>query len=106
MNDNLGNYLYDLRKKSGKTIKVLKEELGISHQYLNDMENNKRVPSDKLLEVIAKIYNLDSKDKIKLFDLATESSKTKKVPVDIANYIIENCDAKIKIRKMMYEEDK
>ena len=36
MKSNLGEYLYDLRKKSGKTIKVLKEELKISPQYLND----------------------------------------------------------------------
>ena len=40
MKSNLGEYLYDLRKKSGKTIKVLKEELKISPQYLNDIENN------------------------------------------------------------------
>ena len=42
MKSNLGEYLYDLRKKSGKTIKVLKEELKISPQYLNDIENNKK----------------------------------------------------------------
>ena len=36
MKSNLGEYLYDLRKKSGKTIKVLKEELKISPQYLNE----------------------------------------------------------------------
>ena len=41
-----------------------------------------------------------------LFDLATENSKTKKIPVDIANYILENEDAKSKIRKMIYEEKK
>ena len=43
MKSNLGEYLYDLRKKSGKTIKVLKEELKISPQYLNDIKNNKTI---------------------------------------------------------------
>ena len=57
MKSNLGEYLYDLRKKSGKTIKVLKEELKISPQYLNDIENNKRIPSDKLLRNFAETYN-------------------------------------------------
>ena len=107
MKSNLGEYLYDLRKKSGKTIKVLKEELKISPQYLNDIENNKRIPSDKLLRSFAETYKLGVNEKTILFDLATENSKTKKkIPVDIANYILENEDAKSKIRKMIYEEKK
>ena len=106
MKSNLGEYLYDLRKKSGKTIKVLKEELKISPQYLNDIENNKRIPSDKLLRKFAETYKLGGDEKTILFDLATENSKTKKIPVDIANYILENEDAKSKIRKMIYEEKK
>ena len=106
MKSNLGEYLYDLRKKSGKTIKVLKEELKISPQYLNDIENNKRIPSDKLLRSFAETYKLGVDEKTILFDLATENSKTKKIPVDIANYILENEDAKSKIRKMIYVEKK
>ena len=105
MNGNLGEFLYNLRQESGKTIKELKVSLGISHQYINDLENNKRVPSNKLLEAIARTYNLNSERKIKLYDLATQSSKTKKVPVDIENYILENEEAKEKIRKMIYEEE-
>ena len=92
MKSNLGEYLYDLRKKSGKTIKVLKEELKISPQYLNDIENNKRIPSDKLLRNFAETYKLGVDEKTILFDLA--------------NYILENEDAKSKIRKMIYEEKK
>ena len=106
MKSNLGEYLYDLRKKAEKTIKVLKEELKISPQYLNDIENNKRIPSDKLLRNFAETYKLGVDEKTILFDLATENSQTKKIPVDIANYILENEDAKSKIRKMIYEEKK
>ena len=73
MKSNLGEYLYDLRKKSGKTIKVLKEELKISPQYLNDIENNKRIPSDKLLRNFAETYKLGVDEKTILFDLATEN---------------------------------
>ena len=69
MKSNLGEYLYDLRKKSGKTIKVLKEELKISPQYLNDIENNKRIPSDKLLRNFAETYKLGVDEKTILFDL-------------------------------------
>mgnify|MGYP003196458986 CR=1 FL=1 len=83
MKSNLGEYLYDL-----------KEELKISPQYLNDIENNKRIPSDKLLRNFAETYKLGVDEKTILFDLATENSKTKKIPVDIANYILENEDDK------------
>ena len=72
MNENLGEFLYNLRQESGKTIKELKESLGISHQYINDLENNKRVPSNKLLEAIAQTYNLNSERKIKLYDITYE----------------------------------
>lgn len=104
MNDSLGKFLYDLRKKTNITIKDLMSKLGISHQYINDLENGKRTPSDSLLEKIADVYNLKHQERIKLFDLATESSKTKKIPVDIANYIKDNKKAKEAIRELIYEE--
>ncbi len=102
MNESLGKYLYDLRKKTKITIKDLMSKLGISHQYINDLENEKRTPSNSLLEKIADVYNLNHQERIKLFDLATESSKTKKIPVDIENYIKNNKNAKDEIRKIIY----
>ena len=105
MIDNLGDYLKFLRKniQEKKTIKKITSELNISPQYLNDLENNKRVPSGELLNKFIKLYKLEQEEKIKLYDLAAISYKKKKVPSDIATFIIENEDVKNKIRNMMQD---
>ena len=54
--NNFGEYLYKLRKKSKKTVKKITGQLQITPQYLNDLENNKRVPSSELLKRINDIY--------------------------------------------------
>lgn len=97
----LGKIIHEMRKKSKKTIKTITEELEISPQYLNDIENGKRVPSGILLKKIIKLFNLDGNEQRKLYDCASNSYKEKKVPADIAEFIINNEDAKDKIRKLM-----
>lgn len=108
MTDNLGNYLKFLRKNAQekKTIKKITSELNISPQYLNDLENNKRVPSEELLNKFIKLYKLEKEERIKLYDLAALSYKKKKVPSDIATFILENEDVKNKIRNMMQDYTK
>ena len=108
MTDNLGNYLKFLRKNTQekKTIKKITSELNISPQYLNDLENNKRVPSEELLNKFIKLYKLEKEERIKLYDLAALSYKKKKVPSDIATFILENEDVKNKIRNMMQDYTK
>lgn len=97
----LGKNIHEMRKKSEKTIKSITEELDISPQYLNDIENGKRIPSSMLLKKIIKLFNLDINEEKKLYDYASNSYKKKKVPADIAEFIINNEDAKDKIRKLM-----
>ena len=108
MIDNLGDYLKFLRKniQEKKTIKKITSELNISPQYLNDLENNKRAPSGELLNKFIKLYKLEQEEKIKLYDLAAISYKKKKVPSDIATFIIENEEVKNKIRNMMQDYTK
>ena len=97
----LGKVIYELRKKSKKTIKMITEELEISPQYLNDIENGKRVPSAILLKKMMKLFNLDKDTQKNLYDYASNSYKEKKVPADIAEFIINNEEAKDKIRMLM-----
>lgn len=98
--NNIEKYL-DIHKEKKKSDII--REFGISTQYLNDIENGKRTPSARLMKKMISILNLDEKAKIELFDLASESHKEKKIPADIEEFILNNKDAKKKIRDLILE---
>ena len=108
MNNNLGEFIKNkmekyLEKHKEKKKADLIREFGITTQYLNDIENSKRVPSSNLMKKMIDILELDEKSRIKLFDLASESHNKKKVPADIEEFILNNSEAKKKIRKLITE---
>lgn len=92
-----------LENNKGRKKADLIKELNITTQYLNDIENNKMVPSASLMKKMIDILGISNQEKILLYDLASDSHKDKKVPADIEEYILNNKDAKSKIRKLMYE---
>lgn len=108
MNESLGKYLVDLRKKKLNIYvsRQMAEKLMITPQYMYDIENDNRIPSEKVLQKIERIFELNEEEKEKLYDLAALSYKKNKVPLDIANYIISNEDAKYKIREMMKKDER
>lgn len=55
---------------------------------------------------MAKVLKLNENETIQLYDLASECHKDKKVPADIEEFIINNKDAKNKIREMIMEMEK
>ena len=106
MNESLGDYIIYLRKNKLNidVSRQMAEKLEITAQYMHDIENDNRVPSEKILKRMEKVFDLNQEEKEKMYDLASISYKEKKVPIDIANYIISNSDVKSKIRKMMKED--
>lgn len=109
MIDKLGEFI---KKKVNRKVNESKQkkadvikQLGITNQYLYDMENGKRIPSSNLMKSMIKVLSLNEKEQIELYDLASESHKIRKVPADIEEYIIENKDAKKEIRKLMKEKN-
>lgn len=90
-------------EKGNKRKAEIIRELSITTQYLNDIENGKRIPSSKLMKKMIEVFELDEKETILLYDLASECHKDKKVPADIEDFIINNKNAKSKIRKLMSE---
>ena len=55
----MGNYLADARKNKGWTQKTLSRKLGVSAQYINDIEFGRRNPSlDYLINKYAKVLDL------------------------------------------------
>ena len=104
----LGDFI---KKKIDRKVKGTNQKksdiiksLGITNQYLHDMENGKRVPSSNLMKSMITVLDLSEQEQIELYDLASESHKIKKVPADIEEYIIENKEAKDEIRKLTDEE--
>lgn len=105
MIDKLGEFI---KKKVDRKINTSKKnktqitkEFGITSQYLHDIENGKRVPSASLMKTMIDVLGLSEKEQIELYDLASESHKTKRIPADIEEYIIENDGAKNEIRKLI-----
>ena len=107
MNNKLGDFIKrkinNVIKKDNKKKADIIRELSITTQYLNDIENGKRLPSSILMKKMVEVFNLNDKEKIELYDLASECHKDKKIPVDIEDFIVNNKNAKTKIRKLMNE---
>lgn len=91
-----------IEKENKKKSEIIRE-LSITTQYLNDIENGKRIPSSKLMKKMVDVLKLNENETIQLYDLASECHKDKKIPADIEDFIINNKDAKKSIRKLMSE---
>lgn len=106
MNNRFGNYIVDLRNKkmNNSSSRQIAKLLDITPQYMCDIENGSRVPSAQLLNKIVEVFKLENEEKDKLYDYAATSYKNNKVPADIADFIINNDEAKNVIRQMMNEQ--
>lgn len=107
MDNRFGDFIkkkinFVIEKENKKKSEIIRE-LSITTQYLNDIENGKRIPSSKLMKKMADVLKLNENETIQLYDLASECHKDKKIPADIEDFIINNKDAKKNIRKLMSE---
>ena len=65
---NLGNNLFQARKKSGLSQEAVAEKLGVSRQTISKWETNETVPDIYQSKRLAKLYNL-SLDELIEFDV-------------------------------------
>ncbi len=109
MYEKLGNFIKKkVDRKVSKSKKKKAEiisELNIKTQYLHDLESGKRTPSQALMKKMIMVLGLDIKEQIQLYDLVCDCHKNKKIPADIEEFIIDNDEAKEKIRKIIYESN-
>jgi transcriptional regulator with XRE-family HTH domain len=52
-----GQYLFDLRMKYGLTLTELGKKIGISANYVGELERGKKEASDEVVRKIAVVYN-------------------------------------------------
>jgi len=57
--ETLGDYVREARQRANLRLRELAQELGITPSYLSDIENDRRVPSQDVLEGIARRLHLD-----------------------------------------------
>ena len=65
---NLGNNLFQARKKAGLSQEVVAEKLGVSRQTISKWETDETVPDIYQAKKLAKLYNL-SLDELIEFDI-------------------------------------
>jgi transcriptional regulator with XRE-family HTH domain len=83
-----GRILRELRTESGKGIKRLAPELGVTYSYLSKLENNEIGPSEELIERIADHFE---------YDRAKLMLSAGKVPAEIVRILQNNPDEAIKL---------
>lgn len=59
MNPTLGDVIREARVKTNRGLREAARDLGITPSYLSDIENNRRVPAEDVLQKIANLLALD-----------------------------------------------
>lgn len=70
-----------LRTEKGVSLKEASEKIGISENYLSEIERDKKIPNDDIIRSCANYYGVDEKD---LFD------KFNKIALTVQEEIKEN----------------
>lgn len=77
---NLGNNLFNARKKAGLSQESVAEKLGVSRQTISKWETNETIPDIYQSKKLARLYNLSLDDLIEFdFDLKEIEETIKKV---------------------------
>lgn len=91
MKRRFGIYVSNKRKEKNFSLRSFSQMIGISPEYLSKIENNSRAaPRDVIIERIANILTLNSREKEFLFDLAAESKPYMSLASDLVKYVNEN----------------
>jgi len=59
MGDRLGKRLRELRSATGRGIKQIAPEIGLSYSYLSKLENGHVEPSEETIRRLAEYFNVD-----------------------------------------------
>lgn len=85
--ENFGEFLAAKREERDLTLREMARKMGVSAPFLSDVEKNRSAPFTKeRLDKVAEILNLDTDEKITMFDLVGRQRNT--VAPDLPEYII------------------
>ena len=86
-----------LREESDLTLKEVGAIIGISFQYISQVEQGVKAPADQLIECLAKCYNIDADAIFKAYN---------RVPTRASNFLEDNTELQIAISKLALRDDK
>ena len=75
----IGSFLRKQRKKLDLTMKQVAEHVGVSENYISEIERGKgKIPSDEVLSRLANVYHVEELDLFNAFD---------KIPLGVSSEI-------------------
>ncbi len=92
----LGDRIKEARVEARLTLRGMAKVLGLSPSYLNDIEYNRRTPSDDVLQKIADLLGLDR-------DELLAAAGRVGIGKDAEQYIRENPSAGVLFRRVTHE---
>lgn len=81
----LGKELRILRMEYGELLKDMADKLGKSPAYLSSVENGKRVPTDKLINELIDVYNLDDEHRERILMAYYDTINEVHIDIDTEN---------------------
>ncbi len=96
--EKFGEFIAEVRKSKGITLRPMAERLDISPAYLSDIEKSRRNPPDlTMLEKMAGELNLSQDQKDTMYDLAGKDRE--EISPDLPDYIMDRPSARTALRK-------
>lgn len=93
VNMNFGEYVEQLRKNRGKTLRETAKAIGVSPQYYSEVEKGRSSAfTPERLKLLTGFLLLDDEETNTLYDIAAKkrSDKDVVVPQDCVDYLVDN----------------
>ncbi len=98
MSNEFGKYIYELRIRAGYSQIRLAELTGVTPYYISYLESGrKKNPSIKIMAKMFSALNMSKEEIEKFLDIHAKENGC--VSYDIADYIMENEDVRVSLRK-------
>lgn len=76
-----GIYLFNLRKNINISLANVGKEIGVSANYIKDIEKNNKLPSNRIIRALAEFYRVDENELFIMYD---------KIPLSTLELLSEN----------------
>jgi len=84
-----GEYITEKRKQAKYSMRQFAKAISLSPSYLCNVEHGARpAPSYDILQIMARVLELNNEERLKLFDLAAKTKQRNTIPHDVFEYIV------------------
>ena len=95
-----GEYVSVKRRRAGLSKKEMANKIFLSATYYSNIENGVRpAPAKDIQKDMVKVLGLSETEASHLYDLAAKTKKSKSLPIDICEYVENDENVKLFLRK-------